>query len=141
MDFTKLASLAKSVDVDARIVHTAVELHVFDALTDSASNCRSGGLETLAEPRATELLLNALAALELVEKRGDRFSLAPVSRQYLVRSSPHYLEGMILFDASLWKSWEKLPDAIRSRKAGPRTGMISRIRRKPKFSSMGSIRS
>jgi predicted O-methyltransferase YrrM len=66
------------------------------------------------EPQATELLLNALASLQLLTKQSGAFSLADISEQYLVRRSPHYVGGMIRFDAALWQCWEKLPDAIRT---------------------------
>ena len=112
MDFTALASLA-SGHVEARIVQTAVELEIFDALADSDRDAESVAQAKALNPRATELLLNALTALQLLQKTANQFSLVPASRSYLLRSSPHFLGGMILFDASLWKSWEKLPDAIR----------------------------
>jgi hypothetical protein len=113
MDFTKLASLA-SGHIEARIVQTAVELHIFDALGGPPQVSGAVARKLSLNPRATDLLMNALAALELLEKNGTQFSLAPVSRQYLVRGSPEYLGGLILFDASLWNSWEKLSVAIRS---------------------------
>jgi SAM-dependent methyltransferase len=64
--------------------------------------------------RATELLLNALAALGLLAKTGQQFSLAPASTKYLVKSSAHYLGGMILFEDSLWDCWKRLGEAVRS---------------------------
>src|SRR5690242_738178 len=113
MDFAKLAGIA-SGHVEARIVQTAVELRIFDALTEAVQDAPSVASNLSLDPRATELLMNALVALELLEKSDGKFSLMAVSRRYLTRSSPHYLGGMILFDASLWASWERLPDAIRS---------------------------
>src|SRR5438093_5643220 len=64
--------------------------------------------------RATDLLLHALTALCVLTKSGQLFSLASVSAKYLVKSSAHYLGGMILFDGSLWDCWERLSDAVRS---------------------------
>jgi hypothetical protein len=66
------------------------------------------------EPRATDLMLNALTALGLLRKRADRFRLTDVSARYLKRGTSEYLCGMIRFDASLWRCWEQLPDAIRN---------------------------
>ena len=116
MEFADVARLA-SGHVEARIVQAAVELGIFDALWGGSIN--SGTLATTLglEPRATELLLNALAALKLLEKDSGTFSLATISENYLVRQSPQYLGGMILFDASLWRCWEQLGDAVRTGKA------------------------
>jgi SAM-dependent methyltransferase len=113
MEFSHLMGLA-SGHVDARIVQTALRLGVFDVIDNFPETAESVAAKLQLEGRATELLLNALAALELLRKQAQSFSLAPVSQKYLVRSSPWFVGGMILFEDSLWQCWEKLPDAIRS---------------------------
>jgi predicted O-methyltransferase YrrM len=115
MEYSDLASLA-SGHVEARIIQAAVQLGIFDAIGDGSDSSRAVAAALHLEPRATEVLLNALAALELLEKNGERFSLAAVATQYLIRTSSHYLGGMILFDASLWNCWERLVDVVRSGK-------------------------
>ncbi|MGZ8476738.1 MAG: methyltransferase [Candidatus Binatia bacterium] len=113
MNFSQLMGLAGG-HVEARIVQTAVELVIFDALeaTDLDAPTLAQTLN-LHEP-ATELLLNALTAVGLLEKHRRSFSLTEVSRRHLLRSSPHYVGAMIGFDAMLWHDWEKLADAIRT---------------------------
>jgi len=100
--------------VEARIVQTAVELRIFDALRAEPKSADALAQLLKLETHATELLLNALVAVNLLEKDAHIFSLAEVSKQYLLRSSPHYVGAMIQFDASLWTCWEKLPEALRS---------------------------
>jgi precorrin-6B methylase 2 len=100
--------------VEARLVQTAVELAIFDALENSAATAEALANRLKLEPRATDLLLNALASLELLYKRAEYFSLTEAATKYLLKSSPHYAGGMIRFDSSLWSCWEKLPEAIRS---------------------------
>lgn len=113
MDFTTLMRLAAG-HVEARLVQTAVELAIFDRLEHSALTARevAGALDL--DPKATELLLNALASLDLLSKQAELFTLTAISTKHLLRKSPRYVGGMIRFDASLWKSWEQLPDAIRT---------------------------
>ena len=113
MDFTELMRLA-SGHVEARLAQTAVELAIFDALENSAATAETVANRLKLEPRATGLLLNALAALELLHKRSEYFSLTEAATKYLLKSSPQYLGGMIRFDSSLWSCWEKLSEAIRS---------------------------
>jgi SAM-dependent methyltransferase len=67
-------------------------------------------------PNATELLLNALVSLSLLEKSGERFSLTDNARTYLLKASAQYLGGMILFDSSLWDTWGKLEETVKSGK-------------------------
>jgi SAM-dependent methyltransferase len=113
MNFSGLMDLATG-HVEARIVQTAVELAIFDALEGSALTSEAVAHRLELEPKATELLLNALAALDLVHKQAELFSLAVAAQKYLLRSSPFYVGDMIRFESSVWNCWEKLPQAIRS---------------------------
>jgi predicted O-methyltransferase YrrM len=113
MDFSRLMGLA-SGQTEARIVQTAIELAVFDALENSTQTATDVAHRLDLDPRATELLLNALAALLLLDKNDASFSLSEAARRFLLKSSPQYLGGMIHFESALWSHWENLPEAIRS---------------------------
>jgi O-methyltransferase/methyltransferase family protein len=113
MDFAELMRLA-SGHVEARLIQTAVELAIFDALENSAATAEAVANRLKLEPKATELLLNALTSLELLHKRGATFSLTETATKYLLKSSPQYVGGMIRFESLLWSCWEKLAEAIRS---------------------------
>ena len=113
MDFTELMRLAGG-HVEARLTQTALELAIFDALESSAATAEAVANRLKLEPMATELLLNALASLELLHKHAEYFSLTEAAAKYLLKSSPQYLGAMIRFESSLWSCWEKLPEAIRS---------------------------
>lgn len=126
MNFSELMSLA-SGHVEARIVQTAVELRIFDALGAEPKSAEATAQALQLEAKATELLLNALTAMSLLEKQANLFSLADVSKYYLLPSSPHYVGAMIQFDASLWSCWEKLPDALRSGKAARTPNMYQDV--------------
>lgn len=113
MDFSQLMGLA-SGHVEARIVQTAVELRVFEVFQARPLSSIAAAAQLQLNERALELLLNALTALGLLEKQGENFALAKISRLYLLRNSRHYVGGMIGFDAMLWQAWERLPEAIRT---------------------------
>jgi SAM-dependent methyltransferase len=115
MEFSELGRLA-SGHVEARIIQAAVQLGIFDTLGDGCDSSHAVAAALHLEPRPTELLLNALAALKLLEKTGESFSLAPVAAKHLLRTSSQYLGGMILFDASLWNCWGQLAETVRSAK-------------------------
>jgi hypothetical protein len=115
MNFSQLLALA-SGHVEARIVQTAVQLAIFDTLQDTALSSHEIGKRLGLELKATDLLVNALASMGLLEKQRENFFLTEVARRYLLKNSGEYLGGMIRFDASLWSCWEKLPEAIRSGK-------------------------
>jgi O-methyltransferase/methyltransferase family protein len=114
MDFAKIASLMSGY-AEARAIQAAVELGVFDVLEtarDAAAVARAIG----SDPRATEILLDALVSIDVIDKAASLYSLNDTSLTYLVKRSPKYLGGMILFDSSSWNSWGRLVEAVRSGK-------------------------
>jgi SAM-dependent methyltransferase len=115
MNFSQLMASA-SGHAEARILQSAVSLGVFDTLEGSPQTAEAVANSLKLDAQATELLLNALSALNILQKHGSSFSLAESVKPYLLRSSPRYLGGMILFEDLSWRYWEKLPDAIRTGK-------------------------
>ena len=113
MDFAELMRLAGG-HVEARLIHTAIELGIFDALENGPATAEALADRLKLECNAAELLLNAMAALPLLDKQGDSFFLTETAAKYLLKSSPQYVGGMIRFESMLWRSWERLPEAIRS---------------------------
>ncbi|HTM07792.1 MAG TPA: methyltransferase [Verrucomicrobiae bacterium] len=114
MDFAGLTSLAGGY-AEARAVQAAVELGIFDSLETPRD--AAGVADTVkADPRATELLLDALVAIGLLNKTLSLYSLNEASATYLIQRSPKYLGGMIRFDASSWNSWGQLAETVRSGK-------------------------
>lgn len=113
MDFAALSRLS-SAHAEARILHAAVGLGVFDVLESGKRDAAAVAAALDADGRATELLLNALVAMGLLEKENSLYALAPVSREYLLRGSPKSFRDMVRFESSLWDCWARLEDSIRS---------------------------
>jgi SAM-dependent methyltransferase len=122
MNYSDLTRLA-SGHVEARIIQASVQLGLFDCIGDHTLDVAQVAVALRTDLRATELLLNSLAALSLLEKQGDRFSSSATAKTYLVSRSPQSLCGMIRFDASLWNCWERLADAVRNGKPARSTNM------------------
>jgi SAM-dependent methyltransferase len=127
MNFSQLMGLA-SGHVEARIVQSAVQLKIFDTLEASPLSAEAVAAALQLDAAASELLLNALAALGLTQNNAQHFSLTDISKEYLLSSSPRYAGAMILFDAALWSCWEKLPDALRSGKPVRPPNMYQELR-------------
>ena len=115
MNFSDLTRMV-SGHVEARIVQAAIELNLFDCLAEGPLNGAHIAAQLGLDVAATELLLNALTALALLEKRKDSYELSTVARIYLVSASPKSLCAMIRFEASLWDDWGRLVNAVRSGK-------------------------
>ncbi len=113
MDFAELAALA-SGHAEARAIQTALKLGIFEILRPSALDDAALAGAISANRRATALIANAMVALGLLVKRGNRYALTDASRRYLLRSSAEYLGGLILFDEAIFETWTHLEQTIRS---------------------------
>ncbi|MGA3026333.1 MAG: methyltransferase [Bryobacteraceae bacterium] len=98
---------------ESRAVLTALELDLFTAVAEG-----SGAAEVAArvhsDPRATEMLLNALASLRLLVKREGVFHNSPAAARYLTAGSPDNARPALLHTAHLWHRWSTLTDCVRA---------------------------
>ena len=98
---------------ESRVILTALELDVFTAVGERATAAEvAGRLDT--EPRATEMLLNSLAAMGLLLKQGHCFRNSPAAARHFSTASPECARTALLHTASLWKSWSTLTEAVRA---------------------------
>ena len=98
---------------ESRAILTALELDVFTALADGAtSEALAARLKT--NPRSTEMLLNALAAMGLLVKQDGVFRNAPVAQRYCCAGSPDNARPGLLHIAHLWARWSTLTDCVRA---------------------------
>lgn len=105
----------------SRVVLTANNLGVFEGLAAPKTAAQlSDSLKT--DARATGILLDALASLGMLRKTGREYRLTPLSRRFLVKNSPVYQGDMLRHAESLWKSWSRLDDVVRTGKPAPREG-------------------
>lgn len=106
----------------ARTIMTAMELSLFDALGEDGASAAGAAATMGTDPRATGLLLCALAGLGLVEKEGEHYRCAPLAADRLRRGSPTYGGRGLLHQTHLWESWSHLTDVVR-------TGAPARVER------------
>jgi ubiquinone/menaquinone biosynthesis C-methylase UbiE len=99
----------------SRIIISANNLGIFDQLTEPRDAC-TVARAIKADPRATEVLLDALTALRLVKKQHERYSNAPLSAKFLVSGTPHYQGDILRHADNLWQSWSQLDNVIKTGK-------------------------
>ena len=110
---------------ESRIMLTAVELDVFTAIAsgataaEEAKRCRT-------ERRATELLLNALVALGVVQLQGETYRNSPLAARFLVANSPDDARTALRHNLSLWATWSSLTEAVREGHVSLRAEMHER---------------
>ncbi|MCL5105396.1 MAG: acetylserotonin O-methyltransferase [Armatimonadetes bacterium] len=109
----KIWEMAKGFQ-PSRILLTGVELGIFAALGDETMTSAEVARKLGTDPRATDRLMNALAALDLLDKNGNLFSNTPDGRESLVPGKPDYVGGALMHISNLWTTWSTLTDAVRA---------------------------
>lgn len=97
---------------ESRAILTALELDVFSAVGGgAAAEALAAKLGT--DVRATEMLLNALAAIGLLAKEDAVFRCTPVAARYLAAGSPDNAQPALLHTVHLWPRWSTLTECVR----------------------------
>jgi len=98
---------------ESRAVLTALELDLFTAVGDGAGAADvAATLRT--DPRATGMLLNALASLGLLIKQEGVFHNSPAAARYFTAGSRDNARPALLHTAHLWQRWSTLTDCVRA---------------------------
>ncbi len=102
--------------MESRAVLTALELDIFTAVGQGSSAAQVAK-KIDADARATEMLLNALAALKLLAKSNGTFQNTPVTARFFTEGSKDNARPGMMHTVHMWKRWSTLTDAV---KAGTR---------------------
>jgi SAM-dependent methyltransferase len=113
MEFAELAAMAGG-HAEARAIQTALKLGIFEVAAGGPRDPKQIATQLGTDERATRLLANAMVSLGLLETQRGSYRISEVARRFLVRSSPEYLGGMVLFDEAIFQHWVHLEDAIRT---------------------------
>jgi (2Fe-2S) ferredoxin/2-polyprenyl-3-methyl-5-hydroxy-6-metoxy-1,4-benzoquinol methylase len=98
---------------ESRVLLTAVELDLFTAV-GSGARAEEVSARTGSDPRATEMLLNALVAMGWLAKQGTIFSNSPSSARYFVAGSADDARAATMHLVHLWRTWSTLTDCLRA---------------------------
>lgn len=96
------------------ILQAGVELGIFDVIAGGSEDAAAIASAITADARGTRILLDALAALGLLESDGG-YRLAPLADAFLVSTRQTYLGGMVkvLANTWVWKAFPRLAEAVR----------------------------
>jgi ubiquinone/menaquinone biosynthesis C-methylase UbiE len=93
-------------------LHAGVKLEVFTALTNRGLTAPELAEKLGASRRGLELLLNALASMELLDKDESRFRNSPLAEAFLDRNKPDYVGHIIMHHHHLLDGWSRLDEAV-----------------------------
>lgn len=109
--FRLLADFANS-----RILDAALEYDFFTSIHRGFQTYEEIARESGTDPRATRIVLDALIALRLVEKRDGRYFLTAMSETFLVRGKPEYVGDFRHVALALWDGMAHLKETLKTGK-------------------------
>jgi len=95
-------------------LHAAVKLDIFTIIGDSHLKSKDVSDMLYGNQRSVEMLLNALSAMKLLEKKETTYSNTPISLAFLVKNSSRYIGHIIMHHYHLVDSWNRLDVAVRT---------------------------
>ncbi len=97
-------------------LHAGVKLGLFTAIGDKPTGAPELAKILEADERGLAMLLNALTAMGLIEKTGEKYANTPTAGPLLRKDSPRYIGFMIMHHHHLVSSWSRLDEAVKSGK-------------------------
>jgi hypothetical protein len=97
-------------------LHAGVKLDLFSILTRDPKTAAQTADELKADVRGVTMLLDALAAMRLLDKRGENYHATDAAALYLNRESDRYIGHMVMHHHHLVASWSQLDEAVKSGK-------------------------
>jgi predicted O-methyltransferase YrrM len=104
----------------ACVLTAAAELELFSVFADKPLSAEEITQELGTDPRATTILLDALAALEILSKRAGRYSAGPTVRRLLAPNSPGSVLAMVQHQANCLRRWARLAQTVKTGQAAER---------------------
>ena len=105
----------------SKVLLTAVEFGVFTKLGSRRITGADLGAELGLHPRGINDFLDALVAMQFLDRQGDdpsaKYFNTPAGALYLDSGSPRYIGGiLVMLNERLFKFWHDLPEALQTGK-------------------------
>ena len=98
----------------ACVIMAGAELGVFDALADGSMTAERLATRLNVDCRATTMLADALASLEMLSKEDDQYANAPGIREALAESGERSILAMVRHRANCLRGWAQLAQVVQT---------------------------
>ncbi len=98
--------------MESRIFLTGAEMDLFTLLTPAPLSVQEIAAKKQADSRGLTILLNALAAMDLLVKEAGKYQCPARVSRFLSRDAPGSVLPMVLHMGHLWKRWSGLTNVI-----------------------------
>jgi predicted O-methyltransferase YrrM len=97
-------------------LHVAIDLDVFTRIGKGSLSAEEVASQWRGNARSARMLLDAVAAMGLLQKKADKYSNTEAAKTFLVKTSPGYIGYAVKHHHHLVSSWSKLSRAVTSGK-------------------------
>jgi predicted O-methyltransferase YrrM len=104
----------------ACVIAAAAELDIFSTLSNHPLTAKSVSFKLSSDPRATIVILDALAALGLLHKKGNKFIVPNDLKDVLTEKSPNNILPAIRHHANCLRHWAQLASVVKTGKPAKR---------------------
>jgi predicted O-methyltransferase YrrM len=101
--------------MESRVLLTGAELNLFTLLASEPLSAEEVVARTGANLRALTILLDVLAAMELLVKQEGRYSCPPAISSLLSEKGPESILPMVHHMAHVWQRWSQLTERVKGR--------------------------
>jgi hypothetical protein len=108
----------------AAILMAAAELDLFNILADKPLSAADISEKLGSDVRATTILLDSLAALEVISKRTNHYSAGPAIRRLLTDKGQGSVLAMVQHHANCLRRWAQLAKTVRTGRPAERVPSI-----------------
>ncbi len=108
----------------ACVLGAAAELEVFDLVGGQSLSAEELAGKLDCDPRATAMLLDALAALRLLQKSGNLYSVPDELQPLLSAGGPQTVLPMVHHSTNIMRNWSQLAWVVKAGIPPPRTASI-----------------
>jgi len=98
----------------ACVITAAADLDLFTHLSRQAAGAGRLAERIAADPRATAVLLDALAALGLLAKKGDLYEVPAQVAEFLTEDSPRSVLAGVRHQGNCLRRWDQLARVVRT---------------------------
>ena len=109
---------------DACVLAAAADLDLFEAIGADELPAQDVAARIRGAVRGTTILLDALAALELLAKVDDRYSVPPPLQSLLRPDHPQSVLAMVQHQANCMRRWSRLAQTVRDGEPPERTPSV-----------------
>jgi hypothetical protein len=98
------------------LLAAAADLDLFEKLAPESRTAAEVAAAVGCDLRAVTILLDALAAIEVIVKQDERYSLSPQLAPFLCEAFPQSVVAMLRHQANCLRNWSRLPWTVHSGK-------------------------